>query len=405
MTDALLDDVTQATADFLLSREAQRACAGLTSNDLSADRTLATLLRLRGEFSGEEAGAILTLARLRLRAASKFPDAERMYFTPEALEQATAWPVALHRAEWIHRNAPSGSVLDLGCGIGGDTLALATYRRVIAFEKDPVRVQFASANARATGREDRIEFRNADWTSELAASKLPMASAAFVDPSRRIDGRRVFSLQETVPPLSELLRLREQIPNLAVKVMPSVKDAEIPAGCGVEFVSHAGVCKEAVLWFGAFADHTRWASVHAGGGWHKLVAGEDRPPLGALQPGFFLYEPDPAVIRAGAFSELCALLDAGLVDPHIAYLVSPARVGTPFAAAFHILEVHPYNLRRLNARLRQLGISEVELKKRGAPFEPESLRPRLKLPAFGSAGVVFFTRIGSTPTMIIAQRA
>ena len=159
MTDALLDDVTQATADFLLSREAQRACAGLTSNDLSADRTLATLLRLRGEFSGEEAGAILTLARLRLRAASKFPDAERMYFTPEALEQATAWPVALHRAEWIHRNAPSGSVLDLGCGIGGDTLALATYRRVIAFEKDPVRVQFASANARATGREDRIEFQ------------------------------------------------------------------------------------------------------------------------------------------------------------------------------------------------------------------------------------------------------
>ena len=404
-TDASLDDVTNATADFLLSEEAQRACASLEPDDLALDQTLPTLSKLRDVFSGEEAGAILTLARLRLKAANKFPGAERMFVTADALEQATAWPVALHRAEWIHRNAPKGLVLELGCGIGGDTLALATYRRVIAYENDSVRIQFAGANARTAGVEDRIEFRNADWVAKLAGNRLPLAAAAYVDPSRRIAGRRVFSLYETAPPLSALMQLRDQFPNLALKVMPGVKDAEIPADCGVEFVSHEGVCKEAVLWFGTFAKHSRWASVYAADEWHELAARGDRPPLAALQPDGFLYEPDPAVIRAGAFSELCALLDAYLIDPQIAYLVAPTQIETPFASAFHILEVHPYSLKRLNARLQALGLRDVELKKRGAPFEPESLRPRLKLPANGSAGVVFFTRVGSTPTMIIAQRA
>ncbi len=42
----------------------------------------------------------------------------------------------------------------------------------------------------------------------------------------------------------------------------------------------------------------------------------------------------PAVIRAGAFAELCALLDAHLFDPQLAYLVADERRPTPLAQAF-----------------------------------------------------------------------
>ncbi len=69
-----------------------------------------------------------------------------------------------------------------------------------------------------------------------------------------------------------LLALQAKIPALGVKVMPGVSDDEIPDRCGVEFTGHAGACKEAVLWFGPLAVHRRWASVHAGGVWHEIVA-------------------------------------------------------------------------------------------------------------------------------------
>ena len=72
--------------------------------------------------------------------------------------------------------------------------------------------------------------------------------------------------------------------------------------------------------------------IHTGGVWHEIVAeaepqGDDDPasvelPLAELSAGKILYEPHPAVIRSGAFGELCRQLNARLIDPHIAYLLS-----------------------------------------------------------------------------------
>lgn len=400
-----LDSLSPALVDFLLSDAAQDAAHELARSGVDGDNPLPALSALRRRFAPDEAGALLALVQLRRRGQAKLPRADRLYFTPEALEQATAWPVALHRAAWIDRHAPPGPVLDLGCGIGGDTLALAQHRPVIAYERSPVRLRFAQANAAAFGLAACVEFRSGDWTVDLAAGSLPPAAAVYVDPSRRVEGRRVFSLHQMQPPLETLLRLQARVPALSVKVMPGVEDAELPAGCGVEFVSHEGACKEAVLWFGGLAQHARWAGVHDGEQWHTLVASGDAPPLGPLAPGMVLYEPDPAVIRAGAFAELCARLHAHLFDAQIAYLVADSITPTPFAAAFRVLEVEPFHLKKLNARLAALEIGSVELKKRGAPFAPEDLRRRLKLRPGGRPGVVIFTRRGDRPLMLIAERA
>ncbi len=395
-------------ADFLLSARAADALTRLQAESLDNENLLRLLTRLRASFDAREAGALVSLARLRRRATVKFPWAERMFFTAEALEQATAATVAHHHAHWLDRHAPPGPVLDLGCGIGGDTLALAAYRPVIAYDRDPVRLHFARANADALGLGDRVEFRCADWTEELAAGRLPQAAAAFADPARRVEGRRVFSLHAMAPPLSALLALQAHTPALGVKVMPGVRDEEIPPGCGVEFIGHKGTCKEALLWFGPLAIHERWASVHLGDDgqseWRAIIARGEPPPLGSLTAGDFLHEPHPAVIRAGAFAELCADLDAHLFDPQIAYLISPQAVNHPLVQSFAVEEVHPYSLKRLNRRLKALSIGQVELKKRGFPVEPEQLRYRLTLTKGGRAAVIFFTRRGQERLMIIARR-
>jgi hypothetical protein len=303
----------------------------------------------------------------------------------------------------LHQYAPAGVVLDLGCGIGGDTLALAERREVIAYEIDPLRLRLAEANVKAMGLAARVTFRQADWTVEMAAGRLPQAAAAFADPARRIGEQRVYRLDQIQPPIAALLQLRAFVPSLGVKIMPGVDKREIPPGCGVEFVSHEGVCKEAILWFGPPAIHPIWASVDTPRGWQKLTE-TSPPPIGALAAGMTLHEPDPAIIRAGTFAPLCQALGAHLFDGQIAYLVGEREASHELVQSFRILEIHPFHLKTLQARLQALAIGRVELKKRGAPFAPESLRGRLKLPPSERAGVVIFTRQGDAHLMLLAER-
>ena len=289
------DAINAHSVEFLLSAEGRAAAAQLVAVD--DDHLLAELVHLRRRFTPEQAGALVALARLRRRAANKFPHSQQLFFTNTALEQATAYPIAAHHAAHLRQHAPAGPVLDLGCGIGGDTLALAEHRPVIAYEIDPLRLRLAEANVEAMGLAGRVEFRQADWTAEMSGGRLPQAAAAFADPARRIGEQRVYKLDQIQPPIHLLLQLQAQIPALGVKIMPGVDKAEIPPDCGVEFISHEGTCKEAVLWFGPLAAHPIWASVHTPSRWHTLTA-TTPPPLGPLRAGMTLHEPDPAVIRA-----------------------------------------------------------------------------------------------------------
>ncbi len=347
---------------------------------------------------------MLRLARLRRAASAKFPFADQLFLVPEALEQATAWPVALHHADWLDQHAPPGPLLDLGCGIGGDLLALAQKRAVIAVELDPLRLRFAQANAAALGLSERITFLQGDWTALLARGALAGAAAAFVDPARRVGERRIFSLHQMQPPLTEILRLQRSIFTLGVKVMPSVRNEELPADCSVEFISHDGVCKEALLWFGDVAHQRRWASVYTGNEWITLADDGTAPAVGEVAAGHYLYEPDPAVIRAQAVGALARQFNAWLLDAQIAYLVTATPQATQLAQGFAIEEVHPFSLKGLNQRLQALAIGEVELKKRGFPVEPESLRPRLKLVRGGRPATIFLTRRGDQRLMLIGRR-
>ena len=416
--------LSMKTADFLLSSMGKAAATELAHADLSAAHTLSLLSALRRSYTPEQAGALLSLARLRQKAATKFPEADQLFFVPEALEQATAWPIAQRRAALLDQHAPPGPLLDLGCGIGGDLLALAQTRPVIAYETDPVRLRFAQANAQVVGVAHRVEFRQADWTADMAARRLPAAAAAFADPARRMNEQRIFSLHALQPPFHALLQLQQRVALLGAKVMPGLDLAELtqalPAElcgrCCVEFISHAATCKEAVLWFGEPArwpagpivpvasEMPRLASVHTGAAWQTLASAGAAPPIGELGVGQYLHEPDPAVIRAGAFAELCTQLDAHLFDQQIAYLVSSAHSAHPLTQAFQIEEILPFGLKQLNRRLQARQIQSVEIKKRGAPIEPEQMRARLKTAPTGRDAVIIFTRRGDERLILLCRR-
>jgi hypothetical protein len=90
-----------------------------------------------------------------------------------------------------------------------------------------------------------------------------------------------------------------------------------------------------------------------------------------------LYEPDGAVIRAGLVADVALRLGGHLLDEHIAYICAPELVDTPFARAYKVLEVMPFNVKALKAWVKQHNIGVLDIKKRGTSVTPEELRKQL----------------------------
>jgi hypothetical protein len=410
--------MTEDDRDFLLSPRGTEALAA--ARDLLAVDPLAAVTAMRRQFSRDESFLALHQAWLRERARAKFSRAEEMFFDREALEQATGEQIARWRAR---RYAGHGWVADLCCGLGGDALALAEKTRVIAVDHHASRLALLHWNARVYEVEERVfPLRG------TVPSAAPRLEAAFADPSRRVYGpggkvRRTRSLTAMSPPFAEVLALTERIPQMGIKLSPALDDAELEAALAgrpheLEFISDGGECREAVLWLGGLVTAARRATVLPAGETRAVPNLSDTVTRGAAAPldiradavrgpGEYLFEPDPAVIRAHLIEQVASEMDAWALDPQIAYLSANRLVRTPLATVYRIREAMPFHLRRVAEALAARGYGDVVVKKRGFPAEPDAirrqLRPHLRRGQGGEA-VLFLTRVGEKHLAIIAEK-
>lgn len=348
----------------------------------------------RSGYPADLAAAAYGQATLRARAAAKFgPDAARMWFTADGLQQATRPVVADRRAR---RLAAAGvrTVLDLCCGIGTDALAYARAGlRVTAVDADPGTAAVAAANAESAGLSHLVDVRCADATTVDRAG----ADAVFCDPARRSGGRRVFDPSAYSPPWDFLLGLTAG--TTCLKLGPGIDHALLPPGAEAEWVSVRGEVVEAALWCGPLARVPRRATVLDATGAADLTGdGTREATVGPVRA--YLYEPDGAVLRAHLVAELADRIGGTIGEPGVGYLYTDRPAATPFARGYAVDEVLAYSVKRLRAVLRSRGVGVVTIKKRGIALDPDALRRQLK-PAGNATATVVVTRIAGTPTALL----
>ena len=128
-----------------------------------------------------------------------------MRFTRQSLAQASAKEVAEYRT-WKMRQQLGAitGVLDVGAGLGGDTIALALRWPVVAIENDPKTLELLRHKLGVYNVADKVEIAQADarqWLdSPGAAAWKNRINAVFFDPSRRPGGKRVLQAQDWEPP-------------------------------------------------------------------------------------------------------------------------------------------------------------------------------------------------------------
>jgi SAM-dependent methyltransferase len=389
----------------LLTPAGQELLDRLAGEDVTPDRALALSTELRRSYPPPLVAAALTQQSLRMSARAKFARAGAMLFTRPGLEQASSELAAAHSARRFRGYA---TVADLCCGIGGNLAALAAGSRVLAVDRDLTSLEFARHNVRASGAEHAVAAVCADVRQLTAGGARP--DAVFIDPARRSGGRHLRA-GASEPPLDWCLALPGWVPAVGIKAAPGLPRELVPPGWEAEFLAVGRQLKEALLWSPALATAPRRATVLPGG---DTLLPERGAAVPVAAPGAYLLDPNPAVTRAGLVQDLARRLGAWQIDPMIAFLAADEPVATPFARTLRVLESMPWNEKRVALRVRELGITAADIRRRGLAGDVDLIHRRLGLRANAAAGqpaagqpsaVIVMTRQDDKPWGLIAVPA
>jgi SAM-dependent methyltransferase len=361
----------------------------LARMQVTAETELRVGALLRREYPVELVTAALGQHELRRRAQGKFTRAQWMFFTRAGLEQASSEVIAEHRAR---RFSGAVRVADLCCGIGGDLLALADRREVLAVDRDPLHLRMATLNAEAYGVAHGVTAVRGD----VRDVDLNGMDAVFIDPARRAGGHRMRA-GDSEPPLSWSTSLVDRVAAVGIKAAPGIAHEEVPPGWEVEFIADRRELKEAALWSPALAAGTSRATILPEGHVLLPLPGDE---VEHRDPGAFLLDPNPAVTRAGLVEDLARGLGAWKIDPRIAFLSSDEPLRTPFARTLRVLDSGSWDQKALTPRLRALDIGSVDIRRRGLAGDVEDLHRQLKLRGTRRATLVM-TRVNDRPWALI----
>ena len=385
---ALADADPTRQLDLLLSPAGQELLNVLSAQPLSSATELRLSKTLRRAHAPELLAAVFGLLELRQRGLTKFERAGSMFFTRAGLEQASAEVVARHRAR---RFADFERVADLCCGIGGDLLTLAVGRSVLAADLDPVHLAMAGLNARSHGlvcHPSLADVRDVD---------LAGVQAVFIDPARRMSGRRLRA-GASEPPLSWCFGL--SLPT-AVKAAPGLPLELVPQDWEIEFVADQRELKEALLWSPALRTVSRRATVLP---LAEALVAVPGPPVPIAPPGAYVLDPNPAVTRAGLVEDLARSVGAWKIDALVAFLSSNSAMLTPFGRNLRVEASQPWNLKHLRSALRALDVGTIDIRKRGSAVGIDDLQRRLKLDG-PRAATVLLTRVENRPWALVCSDA
>ncbi len=354
---------------------------------------------------------------LRRRSAIRFPDPDRWCWTQRSLAQASDWWCARFKASRFPRDV---AVFDGCCGAGVDLVALAERGPAVGIDRDPVLVAIANANLALHGV-NGSSARIGELPSDLLGDPPSDLHAAerlwlHLDPDRRAADsldRRLRKAENYSPTLDESLQMARACQAAMVKLAPSsIMEPEVEKAFRTEvgltrcWLGNLGECRQQLLLTGKLADA---ASEHAvvlcephaeplmmQGSRAETIAGREKPLR-------YIYDCHAALHASQLQLTWAATAEAEPLGTSQGYFTSDAQTHSPWAQAFEVIDVLPWDQRRVKRWLREHRIGEVEVKKRLLQLDANEHQRQLR--GAGEAKItLMITKLGQRVRAIVARR-
>ncbi|HLW49390.1 MAG TPA: RsmD family RNA methyltransferase [Sphingobacteriaceae bacterium] len=273
----------------------------------------------KSPFPGISPAELATQLDSRQRSKYKLSSwyhSEGIYYPKRlSIEQSSSESTAFHKASLL---PPGLRILDLTGGFGVDSFAFAkTAHSVVYCERDKELAAIVEHNAAVMGVQG-MECIAGDGLVYLQECPGDQFDLIYVDPARRQGSRKVFRLEDCEPNMLELLPLLfKKSPEVMVKLAPMMDIREAIRNLSglyeVQVVSVGGECKELLCRISRPKEKeklnpvilTATAISSSNKAAKKLLSfslqEEQQAEVQFGPPQQYLYEPDAALLKAGAF--------------------------------------------------------------------------------------------------------
>lgn len=372
--------------------------------------------RLRLKYGGhnEEIDMAIEQIEARKKVGRKLPlflQHERLLF-PSALsaEQCSSEDTADYKRQLVAGRFHS--ICDLTGGLGIDAYYMAMVADKLTYiERFEQYCDVARYNFETLGQKN-IEVVNADCR-EYLSKPHSLQDLYFIDPARRGSGnKRVFHLQDCEPSVADILpHVLAVGASLLLKASPmlDIKQAidELGQVFEVHVVSVRNECKELLLLLSPEAkDAPRiYCANKTSEGWQTytfLLKDEELlPDSPAAQLQRYLYEPNSAIMKAGAFKSVTHSfgIDKLAVSSHL--YTSDCLIADFPGRTFEILEALPFSKSSLKEAIGKYPQANVAV--RNFPLSAEELCRKGRIKDGGDI-YLFATTVGSEKMLIYSRK-
>ena len=377
--------------------------------------------------SDEEWRWFLQQVEGRERTADKLPTFAAIddWWYPVRLscEQCSSELTARYKVQIVLGTWSNGTCLDLTGGYGVDTFFLSELFAYTDYvEQNAELCRIAAHNFALAHR--NISVHNTSAEDFLSSS--PRYDLIFLDPARRDShGSKVFRLADCTPNVVELLP--SLLTNLApdgrvlLKLSPMLDITQAIKKLSAVSTQHSGIIWDVhvvavknevkeVLLMSRNTDLSNYRDTEP-----TITAidlskkeqaftftrEEEREaislPLQGELEGAFLYEPNAAILKAGAYKLIASRFGLHKLDPNTHLYTSNTLVENFPGRVWRIKEA-PFQLSPKGARDKQANVLT-----RNYPLTPEQLKKKLHLRDGGTAYVIA-CRVAGKPTVFLAER-
>ena len=374
----------------------------------------AQLMLTKSEFRGVPMSMLVHQIIGRRKARVKVPtyaDSETIIYPAGLnLEQSSSEHTARFKAQILAGSmAKEARLIDLTGGFGIDSFFFARkFAAVDYVEPDALLAWVARHNHTSLSTDNILHHTE---TAEQFLERAHACDAVYIDPSRRAKSGRVVQLEHCEPNILKLQdRVFELSPILLVKASPLIDIvgaiSKLKFVSAIYIVSVDHECRE-VLFLSkrGFDSEPRISTVHLN---REIVetfdfqlSSEKSLDSSTGPVRRYLYEPNPSIMKAGAFRSVAQAFPVQKIHPNSHFFSSDDLLSDFPGRIFEVIS----RVRARGGELRELvpdGKANVVV--RNYPLSAEQLKKRLKLSDGGTNYIIGTTSLAEGKLILFSHR-
>ena len=329
-------------------------------------------------------------------------------------EQCSSEATARYKAAIIRQLGEKQDILiDLTGGYGVDTYFLSEQTAQAHYvERNEELCRIAQHNFQIANKPIHVHNTSAEdflaqySMAESVSSDVKKEVVVYLDPARRdAHGGKVFRIEDCEPNIIKILpSLRAMSSTILIKFSPMLDITSALQSLGNEWDVHVVALHNEVKEIIFVTGNNRIHAVnilHEGNDQFSFTRSEEKSALCAMADCIceYIYEPNAAIIKAGAFRLVSERYQLHKLD-HNTHLYTADQLIEDFPGRVWQMIAQPIKNQR---DIAALGIQRAAILTRNYPLTPEELRKKFKLQESDSHFLIG-ARIAAKPTLILAER-